>query len=129
MTDNNPSSILIVDDDKTVRKLLKQTLTAEGHHCREADNAGQALYELQSNRISLVILDIKMPGKSGIQLIPEINAGYPDTVVIIATATVDIDTAIQCIRLGAYDYITKPFNLDEVILSVDKALEKRRLEL
>ena len=129
MPDSSRDTILLVDDDATVRKLLKQTLSGEDYACREAESAIQTMDELKRNKISLVILDIKLPGKSGVQLMPEIKAGYAETVVIIATATVDIDTAIQCMKLGAYDYITKPFNLDEVILSVGNALEKRRLEL
>ena len=70
-----------------------------------------------------------MPSKSGIELLPEIKASYPDTALVMATATTDTNIAVQCMKQGAYDYITKPFYLDEVILSVDRALEKRRLEL
>ncbi len=122
-------SILIVDDEEAIRRLLYQKLSSEGYRCQEAGGADQALDELESSLIALVILDIKMPGKSGIELLPEIKASYPDTAVIMATAITDTSTAIQCMKNGAYDYITKPFNLDEVVLSVDRALEKRRLEL
>jgi len=121
--------ILIVDDEEAIRRLLHQKLSTEGYRCEEAGNADQALDELKSSPIALVILDIKMPGKSGIELLPEIKASYPDTAVIMATAIADTSIAIQCMKEGAYDYITKPFNLDEVVLSVDRALEKRRLEL
>ena len=121
--------ILIVDDEEMVRRLLHQKLSQEGYSCEEAGNADQALDKLRSNAVGLVILDIKMPGKSGVELLPEIKANYPDTAVIMATAITDTSTAIQCMKEGAYDYITKPFSLDEVILSVDRALEKRRLEL
>jgi putative two-component system response regulator len=121
--------ILIVDDEETIRSLLHQELSGEGYHCKEAGSAGQALDELRNNVVALVLLDIKMPGKSGTELLPEIKASYPDTAVVMATAITDTSTAIQCMKQGAYDYITKPFNLDEVILGVDRALEKRRLEL
>ncbi len=121
--------ILIVDDEETIRRLLHQKLTSEGYQCREAKNADQALDELKRNSIGLVLLDIKMPGKSGVELLPEIRVSYPDTAVMMATAIADSSTAIQCMKEGAYDYITKPFNLDEVVLSVDRTLEKRRLEL
>ncbi len=70
-----------------------------------------------------------MPGKSGVELLTEIKVGYPDTAVVMATATTDTNIAIQCMKQGAYDYIVKPFNLDDVLLSVSRALEKRRLEL
>ncbi len=121
--------ILIVDDEETIRKLLQRTLSREGYQCQEAGGVNQALDKLLDNTIALVILDIKMPGKSGTELLPEIKLRYPDTVVIMATAVNDTETAIQCMKQGAYDYFTKPFSLDEVILSVDRALEKRRLEL
>lgn len=123
------ATILIVDDEEMVRRLLHQKLSSEGYRCEEAGGADQALDELRSNAVELVILDIKMPGKSGTELLPEIKASYPDTAVIMATAITDTRTAIQCMKEGAYDYITKPFNLDEVVLSIDRALEKRRLEL
>jgi putative two-component system response regulator len=123
------ATILITDDEMAIRRLLQQRLASEGYQCLEAGSANRALYELQNNRVALVILDIKMPGKSGVQLLPEIRAGYPDVVVVMATAITDTSTAIHCMKLGAYDYITKPFNLEEVALSVDKALEKRRLQL
>jgi putative nucleotidyltransferase with HDIG domain len=122
-------TILIVDDEEVIRRLLHQKLSGEGYHCEEAGSAEQALDRLRSNTVELVILDIKMPGKSGIELLPEIRASYTDTAVIMATAITDTSTAIQCMKDGAYDYLTKPFNLDEVILSVVRALEKRRLEL
>ena len=121
--------ILIVDDEEAIRRLLYQKLASEGYQCRGAKNADQALDELKRNSIGLVLLDIKMPGKSGVELLPEIRVGYPDTAVMMVTAITDSSTAIQCMKEGAYDYITKPFNLDEVVLSVDRALEKRRLEL
>lgn len=121
--------ILIVDDEEVIRKLLHQRLSSEGYQCQEASSADRALDELKSNPMELVLLDIKMPGKSGTELLPELKVRYPDTAVIMATAITDTSTAIQCMKEGAYDYITKPFNLDEVVLSVDRALEKRRLEL
>ena len=122
-------SILVVDDEKAIGRLLNRKLSGEGYQCQEAGNAEQALDKLRKKPVDLVLLDINMPGKSGIELLPEIKAIYPDTAVIMATAASDINIAIQCMKQGAYDYITKPFNLDEVILSVDRALEKRRLEL
>jgi response regulator RpfG family c-di-GMP phosphodiesterase len=123
------AAILIVDDEEAIRKLLERKLSSQGYLCQTASNADQALEKLRHNTVDLVILDIKMPGKSGVEALPEIRASYPDTAVIMATATTDASTAIQCMKQGAYDYVPKPFNLDEVALSVDRALEKRRLEL
>ncbi len=121
--------ILLVDDEEMIRRLLKQKLSAEGYRCEQAANAEQALEKLKGDSFELVILDIKMPGKSGVELLPEIKAKYPDTAVIMATAVSDASTAINCMKAGAYDYVTKPFNLDEVSFGVERALEKRRLEL
>ncbi len=121
--------ILIVDDEAVVRQLLKRRLSSEGYHCREASSADEALDKLRHNTVELVILDIKMPGKSGVELLPEIKASYPDTTIIMATAVTNTSIAIQCMKQGAYDYVIKPFNLDEIILSVKRALETRRLEL
>ena len=126
---NKRERILIVDDEAMVRRLLRQKLSREGYQCEEADSAEQALDRLRGNSTELVILDIKMPGKSGMELLPEIRAGYPDTAVMMATALTDANIAIQCMKQGAYDYISKPFNLGEVVLSVDGVLERRRLEL
>jgi len=75
----------------------------------------------------LVMLDMKMPGKSGMDLLPELKADYPDTAVVMATAVAEANLAIQCMRLGADDYITKPFNLDEVVMNVEKVLDKQML--
>jgi putative nucleotidyltransferase with HDIG domain len=126
---DKPERILIVDDEAMIRKLLRQRLSREGYRCEEADSSVEALDSLSGHPAELVILDIKMPGKSGADLLPELKTLYPDTAVLMATALVDVNIAIQCMRQGAYDYIAKPFNLDLVILSVGKALEKRRLGL
>jgi putative two-component system response regulator len=121
--------VLIVDDEPVVRRILQQRLLVEGYKCEEAGSAQEALDKLAKNSIALAILDIKMPGKSGIELLPEIKRMYPDTAVIMATAITDATIAIQCMKDGAYDYLVKPFNLDEVAISAQRALEKRRLEL
>jgi putative two-component system response regulator len=122
-------TLLIVDDEAAIRKLLCQKLSREGYQCKEANNAELALDMLETSPIALVILDIKMPGKSGIELLPEIKSGYPDTAVIMATAVTDVNAAIQCLKQGADDYILKPFNLDVLSMAVQRALEKRQLQL
>ena len=121
-------TVLVVDDDDGMRRVLHLKLSREGYPCEEAIDAQQTLNKLETNPIALVILDIKMPGKSGIELLPEIKSGFPDAAVIMATAVNDIDVAVKCLKLGADDYICKPFNLDEVSLAVQRALEKRRLQ-
>jgi response regulator RpfG family c-di-GMP phosphodiesterase len=128
MTDK-PEKILIVDDEASVRRLLCSQLTLEGYRCFEAANARQALHILRRNNVDLVMLDIKMPEKSGIELLSEIKLDYPDTSVIMVTAIAEMQTAIRCMKQGAYDYVMKPFELDEITISVARALEKRRLVL
>jgi putative two-component system response regulator len=122
-------TILIVDDERVIRRILRDKLSGTGYHCQEAANAGEAIDKLKDSAFDMVILDIKMPGVPGNELLLEIKVRYPDTAVIMATAVADTSVAIDCMKNGAYDYLTKPFNLDEVVLSVDRALEKRRLEL
>ena len=111
-----------------IRRLLQVKLSRQGYHCEEAGNAIKALDKMTTYSADLIMLDMKMPGKSGMELLPELKASYPDTAVIMATAVAEANLAIQCMRLGADDYITKPFNLDEVALNVEKTLEKRMLE-
>jgi len=120
--------ILIVDDEEIVRRVLSEKLGVAGYRWEQAGTADEALDRIKSTTVQLAILDIKMPGKSGVELLSEIRTHYPDIAVIMATAVIDINIAIECLRQGAYDYITKPFNLDEVVLSVERALEKRKLE-
>ncbi len=120
--------ILIVDDEMSVRRILKRKLSADGYHCEEADNAYRALDGLTAGAVDLVVLDVRMPGKSGIELLSEIKTISPGIAVIMVTAATDIDTAVCCLRAGADDYLTKPFDLDEISLSVERALEQRRLK-
>ena len=123
-------TILVVDDEQIVRRLLHQKLANEGYACLEAASADEALDILKHNAdIALVVSDMKMPGKSGMELLAEVKTLYPYTAVIIATAVTETATAIDCMKQGAYDYLTKPFKLDEVLFSIWRALDKRRLQL
>jgi len=124
-------NILIVDDEDSIRRVLNNKLSGEGYKCILATNLEQALDEIRKSTVGLVILNIKMPGKSGIELLPEINTANPETQVLMATAITDKGIAVRCMKYGAYDYITKakPLNVDEIAFSVNRAPEKRRLEL
>jgi putative two-component system response regulator len=125
----NREVVLIVDDEANIRQLLRVKLFREGYECEEADSAQQALNALETTPVALVVLDVRMPGKSGIELLPQIKSDFPDTAVIMATAVNDINVAVQCLKQGADDYICKPFNLEAVLLAVQRALEKRHLKL
>lgn len=122
-------SILVVDDEEAVRQSLRSVLVRQGYLCGQAADAEQALTELTNYPFELAILDVKMPGKSGLELLPEIRVTHPYTAVIMATAVNDTDIAIECMRQGAIDYMTKPFDLSEVSVGVEHALQRRRLEL
>ncbi|HEY33658.1 MAG TPA: response regulator [Dehalococcoidia bacterium] len=123
------ASILVVDDEQVIRKALCRKLTREGYLCTEAGNADEAKARLEEKAPELAILDIKMPGKPGSELLPEIRQSHPETAVIMATALTDTDIVIQCMKEGAHDYIIKPFDLDKVMISIDRTLRIRGLEL
>jgi PAS domain S-box-containing protein len=121
--------ILIVDDERLVRRLLVTALSQEGYPCFEAGNAEEALAQLQAHQVSVVLLDIMMPGKSGVELLNDVMASYPDIAPIMISAVSNSDIAIACMKQGAYDYILKPFNTKEVMLRIEYALVKRKLIL
>jgi response regulator RpfG family c-di-GMP phosphodiesterase len=120
--------ILIVDDEPMIRRLLNQKLSKQGYHCEEASSSDEALEKMKTYSADLILLDMKMPGGSGMELLAYLKPIYPAAAVIMATAVNETNLAIQCMRLGAEDYICKPFNLDEVAINVGKTLEKKRLE-
>ena len=121
--------ILVVDDEDSVRVGLYQTLVAEGFQVTTSANGNEALQQMSQQGAEVVLLDIMMPGISGLEVLQKLLTDYPDTVVIMVTAVGDISTATNAIRDGAYDYVIKPFALDDVIQSVKRAREKRRLTL
>jgi putative nucleotidyltransferase with HDIG domain len=124
---NEPARILIVDDHRSVRELLTTKLTHLGYQCRTAEGADQALAMLEREPIHLVLSDVMMPGLSGIDLLKRLVEDHPEAAVVMLTAAADTQMAVQAMKLGAYDYITKPFNLEELAVHVEKALERRHL--
>ncbi len=120
--------VLIVDDEVYIREILKSTLEDAGYECVTVGSAEAAITALAAQQFDLAFTDIRMPGKQGTELLREIKAGYPEVVVLMITAIDSASTAIESMRLGAYDYIIKPFNLDQVLVAANRALDKRRLE-
>jgi len=120
--------ILVVDDEESVRTLLKRTLTEAGYDVVTAANGQEALDKVSQLQVRVVLSDIKMPGISGIEVLRKLTADYPDICVIMATAVADTQTAVDVMKLGAYDYIGKPFNRDDLVMRVRKAIEKLELE-
>ncbi|MCP3677567.1 MAG: sigma-54-dependent Fis family transcriptional regulator [Deltaproteobacteria bacterium] len=120
--------ILIVDDEQSMCDFFGIMLKREGYRVTAASSGEQAIEYLRKSSCSLVITDIKMPGIGGIGLLKKVKELAPETIVIMITAYASIDTAIEAMKLGAYDYFTKPFKVDEVKHHIRKALDVRRLE-
>jgi two-component system, NtrC family, response regulator PilR len=121
------SKILVVDDEQSMRDFLSIMLKKEGYDVVTAENGGGALKAIQAEIFDLVITDVKMPDIDGIEVLKTVKEVSPETVVIMITAFATAETAVEAMKLGAYDYITKPFKVDEIKLVIQKALEKRHL--
>jgi putative two-component system response regulator len=124
----NKGRALVIDDEVYIQEILKSTLEDAGFECVTVGSAEEALSALEAQNFDIAFTDIRMPGKQGTELLQDIKAAYPEVIVIMITAIDSAAVAIESIRMGAYDYIVKPFNLDQVLVSADRALDKRRLE-
>ncbi len=120
-------SVAIVDDDVAITKLL-QRLFAKKYETSIYTNGNEAWEKISANPPDLVLLDIRMPGMDGLELLERIKKSYPELPVIMITASKDVESAIQAMKLGASEYITKPFDLDELEILVDKALQEKRMK-
>ncbi len=130
MEGRTPSqSLLIVDDEPPVCRLLSERLTQEGFNCQSCASGEKALELLQRDAFDLVISDLRMPGISGMTLLEEAYKKYPRTAFLMVTGVDDIRVGIEAMKQGAADYLVKPFQLDAVVASVTRALDKKRLEL
>jgi cyclic di-GMP phosphodiesterase len=118
---------LIVDDEPHLRRVLVRLMRGDGFSCQEAGSGREALEILERMPAMLVLTDLHMPELDGIGLLTEVRRRYPETAVVLITAVADVTTAVNCLSVGAMDYITKPFHLEEVRARVRQALEKRRL--
>jgi two-component system, NtrC family, response regulator AtoC len=119
--------ILVVDDEQLIRWSIEQNLKKQGYDVRTAEDGEVALRLVQEEQPDLILLDIQMPGISGLEVLEKVKEIDEDIVVIIVTAQGGLETAVTAMRLGAYDYINKPFNFDELSLVIRKALETSNL--
>ncbi|MDD5038439.1 MAG: response regulator [Dehalococcoidales bacterium] len=125
-TDNK---ILLVQNEVMARACLNNRLKSKGYQCDEVANTNQVLYKLANSEFDLVFLDIELPGMSAVELLPEIKDDYPNTAIIVTTPIGCTDVGMECIKLGAHEYITKPLITEEIVRVIGIVLEKRRLEL
>ncbi|PYM19100.1 MAG: two-component system response regulator [Candidatus Rokuibacteriota bacterium] len=119
--------ILIVDDDKQVREVLHQIFLTAGYNCRLAQDGREGVAMFRSARPPLTVTDLKMPNMTGIELLQQVRNVDQDAAVIVLTGAADVKTAIESLKLGAYDFIMKPVNVDELLIAADRALERRHL--
>ena len=120
-------NILVVDDEKSMRDFLGIMLEKEGMAVTVAQNGEEALRYIRNEVFDVVLTDIKMPKLGGLEILAEVNRTFPQTPVILITAFGTTQSAVEAMKLGAYDYITKPFNIDEVKLVIKKGLERKKL--
>ena len=120
--------ILIVDDEPSNRNIQRQELAHRGYTVETANDGAEALKKVESARPDLVILDFMMPGMSGLEVLRELRKREHDPAVIMITAYGTVERAVDAMREGAYDFITRPFEPDHIALVVEKALERQRLK-
>ncbi|MEO2168574.1 MAG: response regulator, partial [bacterium] len=126
MTDPK-ARILVADDERSIRWVLKESLTSAGHEVIEVSNGREALDRLREENIHLAFLDIRMPEMSGLDVVTRAREEGLDATLVVMTAQATMANAVEAMKRGAYDYLTKPFDLDMVGLLVDRAIAARKL--
>ncbi|MFB0524279.1 MAG: sigma-54-dependent transcriptional regulator [Phycisphaerae bacterium] len=123
------ANILVIDDEETMRDSCRQTLSRSGNRIEVAEDGLSGLAMLEKESFDLVILDLKMPGLSGMEVLNKIKEGDPEAMVIVITGYATVESAVEAMKIGAYDFIPKPFTPDSLRVIVKRALEKRELAL
>src|SRR6266403_69522 len=125
-----PDRILVVDDEEAIREIVSSMLTSAGYSCKQAGSGMEALSVLNSGEaFELMLSDLMMADLDGIGLLERTKEKFPDMPVVMVTAVQDISVALAAIRNGAYDYLLKPFEREQLLATVRRALENRRLKL
>ncbi|MBO4264052.1 MAG: sigma-54-dependent Fis family transcriptional regulator [Bacteroidales bacterium] len=119
--------LLIIDDERAIRNSLKEILCDEGYEVEVAEDGASGLEAARGGRFDLVFCDIKMPGMDGMEVLDRLMAEGPDCAVVMISGHGDIDTAVECIKKGAFDFIQKPLDLNRILITVKNATDKTRL--
>jgi len=127
MENNADAQILVVDDEERMRNLLKKVLTKQGLSVQTSPNGIDALMKVEETPFDVILADIRMPEMNGIEVLKTVKETRPEIYVILMTAFGSIDSAVEAMKKGAYDYITKPFKMDEITIVIKKALEEKGL--
>ncbi len=125
MLDNVNARILIVDDEQSIRTLLCDILAHQGYVCEAVKSANEALDKLKNNTFDVALVDIKMPGLSGMELLSIMREAFQHMSVVMVTALNDADTVVEAVEKGASDYIIKPFSIEDVRTRIDAVLKQR----
>jgi len=120
--------VLLVDDEEIFREMTAETLTAKGFEVSTAADASQALEQLNTRFFDVVLLDVRMPGMDGLELLKKLNEERPTQQVIILTGNATVSTAIEAMKLGAFDFLTKPAKLDDLMMTIQRAAERGQIE-
>ncbi|MFN3135063.1 MAG: sigma-54-dependent transcriptional regulator [Candidatus Kryptonium sp.] len=118
------SRILVVDDEETLRYLLSSELAAEGYEVETAGDGDEAIESIKQKDYDVVLLDIKMPRVDGFEVLRFIKQNKPEIKVIMLTAYADVKNAIEALKLGASDFVSKPYDLEDILTSINRALGK-----
>ena len=121
-------TILVVDDEKVIRDGCSRLLSASGYQVLTAVNGQEALETLAAEEVHLVLCDLKMPVMGGVEVLECVNVQYPHLPLVVITGHGTVNDAVECMKKGAYDFVTKPFKSDHLLLVVHRALEKQALE-
>ncbi len=124
-----PTTVLVVDDEDGIRQALDRFLTRLGYRVLQAASGAEALDRQAAEQPQVMLSDIRMPNMSGVELVPKALAADSDLAIIMLTAIDEPRTAIECLKLGAYDYLIKPVDLDELEMSLQSGLRQRQLEI
>ncbi len=116
--------ILVVDDDESLRRVTQVQLQQSGYEVATAASGNEAFERLAASPVDLVLTDVKMPGVSGLELLKRVRTEYPEVVVVVITAYGTVEMAVEAMKAGAYDYVTKPVNIEEIQLTLSRALER-----